>query len=179
VFSEETEATSNVMSAASPIRNHLHITSSTAVDALSAGSYSSDIIAFHKFWVDKCAGRAMPARRDFDPTEMVAFLPGVTLLDVVEDERRFIYRLVGTREVAMRGNDPTRKSVAEGYFATSAETALASYEDVISRRAPRFEHRRFITRDGRIGNEQTVILPLSDDGGRIDMILAYTHHYLA
>ena len=110
---------------------------------------------------------------------MVPFLPGITLIDVVDDSRRFLYRLIGTREVAMRGNDPTGRSVADGYFAASADAALASYEDVIARRAPRFEQRRFITPDGRIGNEQTVILPLSNDGRRINMILAYTHHYLA
>ena len=120
----------------------------------------------------------MPARRDFDPSDMVAFLPGIALIDVVEDARRFVYRLMGTREVAMRGNDPTGKGVADEFFATSAEAALASYDDVIERRAPRFEQRRFVTLDGRIGNEQTVILPLSDDGQAINMIIAYTHHYL-
>ena len=95
------------------------------------------------------------------------------------DERRFVYRLIGTREVAMRDNDPTGKGVAEGYFATSAETALAAYQDVADRMAPRFERRRFVTPDGRVGNEQAVLLPLSDDGLVVNKIIAYTHHFLA
>jgi hypothetical protein len=166
------------MSSATSTESHRHAASSTADDALRSGHYCDDIIAFHNFWITKCAGRTMPARRDFDPSDMVAFLPGIALIDVVEDARRFVYRLMGTREVAMRGNDPTGKGVADEFFATSAEAALASYDDVIERRAPRFEQRRFVTPDGRIGNEQTVILPLSDDGQAINMIIAYTHHYL-
>jgi len=109
---------------------------------------------------------------------MVEFLPGITLIDVVDDERRFVYRLLGTREVAMRNNDPTGKGVGEGYYATSKEAALGSYEDVITRRAPRFEQRRFLTPDNRIGHEQSVILPLSDDDKIINKMIAYTHHHL-
>ena len=166
------------MSAAVPGNEQLYIASSTADDALRSGSYCADIVAFHDIWCRKCGKRTMPARRDFDPVDMVTFLPGIALIDVVDDDRRFVYRLIGTREVAMRGNDPTGKGIAEGFYASSAEAALASYEDVVARRAARFEQRRFVTPDGRIGNEQTVILPLSDDGQAINMIIAYTHHYL-
>jgi hypothetical protein len=120
----------------------------------------------------------MPARRDFDPSGMIPFLPGITLIDLVEDERRFVYRLLGTREVARRGRDLTGKGVAEGFFASSVEAALASYDDVVVRRVPRFGQRRFITPDNRIGHEQTVLLPLSDNGQSINKIIAYTHHYL-
>jgi hypothetical protein len=167
------------MSAATLSRSYQHAASANAADALLAGNYCDDITAFHRLWVSKCDGRDMPARRDFDPLQMIAFLPGITLIDLVEDERRFVYRLLGTREVAMRGKDPTGKGVAEGFFASSVDAALASYEDVVARRAPRFEQRRFITPDNRIGHEQTVLLPLSDDGRSINKIIAYTHHYLS
>lgn len=167
------------MSPVQPAEGCQNATNATAAEALSCGRYCDDILAFHHFWIGKSGDRAMPSRCDFDPADMVAFLPGITLIDVVADSRQFVYRLVGTREVAMRGNDPTGKSVADGFFATSAETAMESYRDVVTRRAPRFEQRRFMTPDGRIGHEQSVILPLSDDGLTINMIIAYTHHYLA
>ncbi|WP_374385041.1 PAS domain-containing protein [Dongia sp.] len=141
--------------------------------------FHPDIQGFFLFWQSKCGARALPARSDFDPSEMVPFLSGITLIDVVEDERRFVYRLLGTREVAMRGRDPTGKGVADGFHATSAEAAIGSYQDVVDRRAARFEQRRFMTPGGRIGHEQTIILPLSDDGDRINKLIAYTHHFLA
>ena len=152
---------------------------SDADPAVLATTFCDDVLAFYALWRTKKGPRATPRRADFDPTEMKAFLSGITLIDIVADERRFVYRLIGTREVAMRDNDPTGKGVAEGYFATSAETALAAYQDVVDRVAPRFERRRFVTPDGRVGNEQAVLLPLSDDGLVVNKIIAYTHHFLA
>jgi hypothetical protein len=120
----------------------------------------------------------MPSRADIDPTDIVRFLPGVTLLDVVPDERRYVYRLVGTREVAMRGRDPTGKSVMDAFYGDSPETSLASYDAVVNGRKPIFENRAFVTPEGRYGDEEVVLLPLSDDGVTVTKVLAYTHHRL-
>lgn len=141
--------------------------------------FAPDIAAFYAYWSRKRRDRGMPARADIDPLEMVPFLPGIMLIDVVADVRRFVYRLVGTREVAIRGRDPTGKSVAEGFYGTSAETSMASYQDVVDRCAPRLERREFTTPDGRYGREQVILLPLSDDGARVNMIIVYTHHMLS
>ncbi len=89
--------------------------------------FTPDIAAFCGYWDGKRRGRSMPARCDIDPAEIVPFLPGIMLVDVVADERRFVYRLVGTREVAMRGRDPTGKSVGEGFFGASAEASIAMW----------------------------------------------------
>lgn len=141
--------------------------------------FAPDIAAFYAYWDGKRGDRGMPARADIDPLEMVPFLPGIVLIDVVADARRFVYRLVGTREVALRGRDPTGKSVAEGFYGASAETSMASYQDVVDRRALRLERREFTTPEGRYGREQVILLPLSDDGTRVTKIIAYTHHMLS
>jgi len=141
--------------------------------------FARDIAAFYAYWDGKRRGNELPARADIDPLEMVSFLPGIVLIDVVADARRFVYRLVGTREVAIRGRDPTGKSVAEGFYGASAAASMASYQDVVARRAPRLERREFTTPDGRYGREQVILLPLSDDGVRVNMIIAYTHHMLS
>lgn len=164
---------------ASVISDHGRITLISDADGTSlAGLFCDDILAFYALWCAKKGGRALPCRADFDPAEMTSHLAGITLIDVVVDPRRFVYRLVGTREVAMRDNDPTGKGVAEGFFAISPDAALAAYQDVVDRQAPRFERRRFVTPDDRIGNEESVLLPLSDNGLSINKIIAYTHHFL-
>jgi len=140
--------------------------------------FAPDVRAFHRYWDSKRRGRAMPSRADIDPAEIVAFLPGIMLIDVIADARRFVYRLVGTREAAMRGRDPTGKSVSEGFYGASAEASMASYQDVVARRALRLERRQFTTPDGRYGREQVILLPLSDDDAEVNMILVYTHHML-
>ena len=141
-------------------------------------AFATDIVAFHRYWDSKRRGRRMPSRADIDPAEIVPLLPGITLIDVVADARGFVYRLVGTREVAMRGRDPTGKPVGEGFFGASAEASMASYRDVVMRRAPRLERREFTTPDGRYGREQVILLPLSDDDARVKMIFVYTHPIL-
>lgn len=121
----------------------------------------------------------MPSRADIDPLALKRFLPGIILIDVVDDERRYVYRLVGTREVAMRGKDPTGQSMIQGFFGPSLEEALSIPDRVVATRAPLFLHRSFIAPDRRLGDEDLVMLPLSADGERVNMILGYTHHRLA
>ena len=145
---------------------------------LDLSAFAPDLAVFHRYWDSKRRGRRMPSRADIDPAEIVPFLPGVMLVDVVADQRRFVYRLVGTREVAMRGREPTGKPVGEGFYGATAEASIASYQDVVARCAPRLERREFTTPDGRFGREQVILLPLSGDGRRVNMILVYTHHLL-
>ena len=121
----------------------------------------------------------MPSRADIDPFELKRFLPGLILIDVVDDARRYVYRLVGTREVAMRGRDPTGKSMIEGFFAANLDAALAIPDRVVATRAPLHIHRAFTAPDGRLGDEDLIMLPLSEDGERVTMIMGYTHHRLA
>jgi hypothetical protein len=140
------------------------------------GDHHPDVLAVHRYWEEKRRGRPMPSRADIDPLELKPFLPGLILIDVVDDARRYVYRLVGTREVAMRGKDPTGQSVIEGFFAPSLANALAILEQVVATRAPLFMHRDFTAPDGRLGNEDILMLPLSDDGARVTMLFGYTHH---
>jgi len=51
---------------------------------------------------------------------------------VVDDDRRYVYRLVGTREVAMRGKDPTGQSMIEGFFAPNLEAAADRASEVLA-----------------------------------------------
>ncbi|HVT51109.1 MAG TPA: PAS domain-containing protein [Dongiaceae bacterium] len=75
-----------------------------------------DILTVLAYWESKRRGRVMPGRDDIDPTELVKYLPYISIIDVVEDPRRFVYRLVGTMEVEVRGFDPTGKAVADGFL---------------------------------------------------------------
>ena len=79
----------------------------------------------------------MPRRADLDPSEIPPrLLPCISIVDVVNDERRYVYRLVGTADVQVRGHDPTGKSVIEGFFGPSVEDALSCYDRVVATKAP-------------------------------------------
>jgi hypothetical protein len=132
--------------------------------------------AIYDYWIHKRGARLMPARRDIDPTEIVPHLPGIMLVDVVADERRYVYRLVGTREVEARGQDPTGKSVGEKFHGSSRENVLRNYDWVCRDRAALFDDYHFTSPGGRLLDEQAIFLPLSADGETVNQILVYTHH---
>jgi hypothetical protein len=129
----------------------------------------------HGYWDAKRGGRAMPARADIDPTELKRYLPDVILIDVVEDVRRYVYRLVGTHEVEMRGSDPTGKPVGEAFYAESADDTMALLDRVVQSKAPVLYHGTYQPTRTRIQEEDTLFLPLSKDGSAVNMILVYGH----
>jgi len=135
-----------------------------------------DTIALYNYWLAKCGNRAMPARADIDPVEMPRqLLPGICIVEVVADERRYVYRLVGTGEVEVRGNDPTGKSVLEGFFGPSAEDALGCYDQVVKTRAALLDPTPFTAPSGKWITDETLFLPLSDDGATVNKILVFSY----
>jgi len=131
--------------------------------------------AIYRYWDGKRNGRTMPSRRDIDPLDMKSWLPHLMLIDVLPQEPRFVYRLVGTGEVAQRRRDPTGKPVAEAFFAPEAAQALARYEHVAATRTPFFWNAPYQTPNGRTAHDDIVFLPLSDDDSHVNMIMVYTH----
>lgn len=71
-----------------------------------------DLVAY---WNRKRSGRIGPRRTEIDPTEMVAHLPHIFMLDVIDGGKDFRFRLIGTRIVEGLGRDNTGRRVSEAY----------------------------------------------------------------
>jgi len=141
-----------------------------------AASHGS-VRSLYDHWRTKCGDRAMPSRKDIDPLDLKSYLPSVILIDVVADARRFVYRLVGTKEVSERGHDPTGKAVGEAFFAKTAEEALDLYAYIVRERHPFCFRDPYEAPDGQMEHEDILYLPLSANGTDVDMILVYSHNY--
>jgi hypothetical protein len=142
------------------------------IDALK--DYGANLQVIYAYWDSKRAGRAMPRRADLDPTEISPrLLPGVMLVDVVPDPRRYVYRLVGTKEAEVRGYDPTGKSVAEAYFGENAADGMKCYDLVVAERAPVLDTLPFLERRRGYKGAQSLFLPLSNDGVAVSMIVVF------
>jgi hypothetical protein len=136
-----------------------------------------DLRTMFDYWRSKTAGRAMPARADIDPMEIKPLLPSMILVDVVYDSANqpdFVYRLVGTHEVDVRGENPTGRRVAEAYFGPSLENVLGCYRRVLDSGRPFVDDDYFVRDGDYFADEVNIFLPLSNDGTRINMILVYT-----
>ena len=141
------------------------------------GACHESVRKFYDYWSAKKGGRAMPRRADIEPAELKRSLRMMMLVDVTSDERRFVYRLVGTAEVANRGRDPTGMSVQEAFFGGSLDEALSCYEYVVRNRAPFCYRGDYSAPDGRIETDDVLYLPWSEDGESVNMILVYSHCY--
>jgi hypothetical protein len=96
------------------------------------------------------------------------------IVDVVADSRRYVYRLVGTREVEARGRDPTGRVVGEAFIGSSRERVLANYDQVQLTRRPHIDLNTVITTKDRLDNSHVIFLPLSEDDQAVTQILVYT-----
>jgi hypothetical protein len=137
------------------------------------GRSSDAIKQMYGYWQSKCDGDRLPKRSDIDPSDIRRFLPQITIVEVVPDERRYVYRLVGTMEVEIRGRDPTGKSVIEGFFGPSLENVLGCYDTVVETQRPFYDNERFVTPDGRYSDDETLFLPLSDNGQNVNRVLVF------
>jgi hypothetical protein len=129
------------------------------------------------YWQSKRQGRAMPSRADIEPAEIKTFLPLSILVDVTYDERGepdFTYRLVGTREVEIRGSDPTGRRVAEAYHGPSVENVIGCYRLVVDNRVPFLDDEYFVRDGDNFADEANLFLPLSNDGERVNMVMVFT-----
>jgi hypothetical protein len=139
-----------------------------------AGCHPS-LLTLHEYWTARRGSRPMPARTDIDPIDLKPLLPVLILIDVVADARRYVYRVVGTHEVEIRGADPTGKPVAEAYYGETAEDTLYYLDRVVREQQPilyRGTYRPFST---RIQREDVLYLPLSQDGETVNMIMVLGH----
>ena len=134
---------------------------------------SQAIQQMYAYWRARCIGDRLPPRSSIDPADLRKQLPQLTIVEVVPDERRYVYRLVGTMEVEIRGRDPTGKSVLDNFFGPSVENVLGCYDTVVNTRRPHYDDERFVTPDGRYSDDETLFLPLSDDGQTVNKILVF------
>jgi len=131
---------------------------------------------FYRYWAGKRGARMMPSRADMVPAEMKIFLPGIVLVAVSHHPLRLTYRLVGTREVEYRGYDPTGKDVAQHFAGASQNEVLRNYELVIETKSFVYDEDCLLSADHSFQEAGTLLLPLSDDGETINMVIVYNHY---
>lgn len=134
------------------------------------------IADFYRYWDGKRGNRKMPSRADMVPSEMKMFLPGIVLVAVRYNPLRLTYRLVGTREVDYRGYDPTGKDVAEHFAGSSQQEVMRNYELVIESKSFVYDEDCLLSADHTFQEAGTLLLPLSDDGEIINMVIVYNHY---
>lgn len=142
------------------------------------GRCSADITACYQYWLEVRGERSMPSRDDLDPLDMGRFLARIILVDVQQDPLRMRYRLAGTMECEVRGNDPTGKTLPEHCFGQNKEEVYRSYCLAVETRGPVYVEEPTTSEVTPLSGVSTLFLPLSSNGDLVNMILVFTDYQL-
>ena len=126
----------------------------------------------HQDWLDRKQGRAMPSRADFDILDLRYILGDLNLLDVLYEPLRFRFRVHGSNAAARLGFDLTGRTVDDYPDPAYRSIVADHYKTVVRSKAPlRILQDPYRVRD-RVLRWEGLILPLSDDGERVNMMMA-------
>ena len=132
------------------------------------------LLQIYDYWDSLRHGQRMPARRDLEPKEIPHHLPNLMLVDVLHQPRRLRYRLIGTRIVAASAEDRTGDFFDEVDFIKGNPDVLDHYNTVIDTAAPGLTLEPFTNHSNNMTYQaKLLLLPLSNDGRIVDMLLAY------
>lgn len=136
------------------------------------------IRALLAYWQSKLQGRTMPARRDISPMDVPELLPHLFLVDVPA-EGPMVYRLSGTAVVALMGHDVTGRTIGQGMMPGHREEAIHRYRRIANEGRPFFHRARMREATNDFAAVERIVLPLSDDGQRVNMLLGMTIRQIA
>jgi hypothetical protein len=137
-----------------------------------AQSGQAQLLDLYRYWRSQCGDRLAPARTDIRPEEIMPILPLILLLDIVGNAPRLKYRLVGTEFVVMYGAEVTGKFLDEIDLDGMRDLIIADYFKVVKECRPSWTTWDFAKDDGRWLAYERLTLPLSEDGQRVNMLLA-------
>ncbi|HYM71380.1 MAG TPA: PAS domain-containing protein [Stellaceae bacterium] len=125
----------------------------------------------YEYWAGKRGGRRMPSRADLDPLDMAFIFGNVILVDVIdENPPRFRIRLHGTKLAQRAGYELTGKMLDELPVTEFRTLARQSFTAVATSGEPLHGIRNRVI-DDRFARYETVIMPLSDNGERVDKLI--------
>lgn len=123
------------------------------------------------YWEAKRGGRRMPARSDIDPIEFAFILGNIILVDVVGGPTpQFRIRLHGSRLANRVGYELTGKLLDEMPSPEFRELTRRTFIKVTTTGEPLHTLNERVM-DDRTHRYEALVVPLSNDGEHIDMLM--------
>ena len=138
----------------------------------SLGSYNPRLARLYDYWTGKCKGRVLPSRADIDPLEMKEWLGNLLLAEFFGGVENYRVRIDGSNLIGFGGKDRTGKGSEVLTSPEERNLIIAQYKPVLDTGQPAYFETRFLNSEGRYLREQKLLLPLSDDGATVNMVLA-------
>lgn len=131
------------------------------------------LVRLYDYWLSKSKEGRIPSRAQIDPLDVPELLPSIFLVDVSwqNDEPDFRFRLVGSKITEIVGSDPTGQTFSSFYNEANLEPMIEIYSGVARRGEPFVNNSSAPFSDKDFVKLARLLLPLSEDTMRIDMIL--------
>lgn len=128
--------------------------------------------ALFDWWLSARGAREMPSRSDFDPLDHPRLLPRLFIVDVNPVPPHFRYRLCGTEIDDQQGYVMTGRSFEDLFQGELYRFTQERFADVAFHRRISYHTTHFSNDNSAKRSRFTrLLLPLSDDGPRIDTVL--------
>ncbi len=95
--------------------------------------------------------------------------------EILHAEHDYRYLRLGSHAIAMRGNDPTGRTVRDIYTGDALDFVLDNYDLAVANPFGIVDFSVDVAADDRHVELETLLLPLSDDGDRPSHVLVYGH----
>jgi hypothetical protein len=122
------------------------------------------------YWHTRRAAKAMPARADLNPADLVRILPKIMLVDVLQREPYFKYRVFGTNIVDWIKFDATGQTIDKINPEKYRRMLFATYMECVGARQP-IAHRILWDSEDIPHRYKRLMMPLAADGRNVDMLL--------
>jgi hypothetical protein len=135
---------------------------------------SADLRRLLAYWQERRGAREFPRRADVDPLDFRFMLDRIALTEVHESVDpgpiRYRLRLVGSFWYRLIGSELTGTWTDEMAHPNQRKITEDFYAALLEGRRPRFVQRDVIV-DDQLLHYEIMLLPLSEDGSRISMIM--------
>lgn len=128
-------------------------------------------------WQSWCGPSSLPKRAEFDPVEQGYALGYLALVEVHGDPgaRRFRFRVNGQHQVDWQRFDLTGRWLDDHPEPEMRDLTQSTYETVANEGEPKYFNRDMVL-DCRPRRYESLVLPLSSDGEKVDLLLVGIHH---
>lgn len=126
------------------------------------------LVDLYRYWDERRSERFAPRRCEIHPTDIPKLLPFLLLVDVLPGPR-YRYRLVGTEVERVFGTAMTGRSIDELMRGEYLDFITGLYRAIVECRAPVYSENTYANDAFRT---HRLMLPLSEDGENVTMVLA-------
>ena len=129
------------------------------------------LLGLYRYWRNKAGDRKMPARDDLDPIEMKAWLANLVLVEFMGSVENYRVKLEGTNIEAFYFARRTGRGIEALTSDSERDLMMTQYRPSVEQGLPAFYGAEFENSEGKLSHQVKLLLPLSDDGVTVNMVL--------